>query len=103
MQLTITGHHCDITPALREYVTGKFQKLNHRGSVSQVNTILKIEKLEQIAEATVHVPGHEFYASARSADMYSAIDELIDKLVKQVQKHHEKQTQHHERPQHDDI
>lgn len=98
MQLTITGHHCPITDALREYVNEKMGRLTHRGdSIISLSVILKVEKLDQIAEATAHVPGQEFHASATAGDMYSAIDELADKLIRQIQKHHEKQTNHHEK------
>jgi putative sigma-54 modulation protein len=44
----------------------------------------------QKAEATVHTSGAELFADATSADLYAAIDALIDKLDRQIVKHKEK-------------
>lgn len=99
MQLNLTGHHCDITPALRTFTTEKFDRLTKCGdSITHVNVVLKVEKLLHSADAILHVPGAEIHASANAKDMYAAIDELIDKLERQVKKHREKQKQHHHKP-----
>lgn len=96
MQMNITGHHVEVTPALRDYVTGKMDKVvRHFDNVTNVHVVLSVEKLRQIAEATIHLAGNDVYATAEDADMYAAIDALIDKLDRQVKKHKEKGSDHH--------
>lgn len=91
MQLNLTGHHVDITDPLRDYVNEKFTKLErHFDHVTNVHVILSVEKLDQKAEATVHISGADVFAEATKDDMYAAIDALIDKLDRQVIKHKEK-------------
>ncbi len=60
MQLNITGHHIEITDPLREFVNNKFAKLEqYFDRINQVYVVLSVEKVQQIAEATVHVNGGE--------------------------------------------
>ncbi|AKO53171.1 MULTISPECIES: ribosome hibernation promoting factor [Marinobacter] len=92
MQLNISGHHVELTEALKEYVNEKFQRLErHFDQISNTNVTLQVEKLRQIAEATVNISGGELHAKAESEDMYAAIDALVDKLDRQILKHKEKQ------------
>ena len=96
MQLNVTGHHMDITPALSDYVSEKLERLERRfDNVTNVHVILSVEKERQKAEATVHISGANLFADATHDDMYAAIDALIDKLDRQVTKHKEKKTDHH--------
>ncbi|EAR21872.1 ribosome hibernation-promoting factor, HPF/YfiA family [Nitrococcus mobilis] len=98
MQIDITGHHVEITEALRDYVGSKFDKLErHFDNVVDVHVVLTVEKLNQKAEATLNVSGAKLYAGALEQDMYAAIDGLIDKLDRQVVKHKEKRADHHRR------
>jgi putative sigma-54 modulation protein len=95
MNISITGQHLDVTPALHDYVNTKFERLaRHFDQVTKVHVILNVEKLRQKAEATIHVSGGDLFANAEDADMYAAIDALVDKLDRQVKKHKEKQTNH---------
>jgi putative sigma-54 modulation protein len=88
MNLNITGHHVEVTPALREYVTGKIDRvLRHFDQVTSVHIVLSVEKLKQKAEITLHVKGKDIYADADDTDLYAAIDLLADKLDRQVMKH----------------
>ncbi len=88
MQLNITGHNVEITPAMRDFVTAKFSKLEQFfDRINQVYIVLKVEKVTQIADANLHVNGGEIHASAEGQDMYAAIDGLIDKLARQLTKH----------------
>ncbi|PFG09503.1 MULTISPECIES: ribosome hibernation promoting factor [unclassified Marinobacter] len=92
MQLNISGHHVELTEALKDYVNEKFQRLErHFDQISNTNVILQVEKLRQIAEATVNISGGELHAKAETEDMYAAIDALVDKLDRQILKHKEKQ------------
>jgi putative sigma-54 modulation protein len=98
MQLSVTGHHLDITPALREYVGTKLAKLErHFDNMTDIHCILSVEKLLHKAEATVHLSGGKIHADSVEPDMYAAIDMLVDKLDRQVKKHKEKLTDHHAR------
>ncbi|WP_370560386.1 ribosome hibernation promoting factor [Edwardsiella tarda] len=95
MQLNITGHHLEITDAIRQFVSEKFAKLEqYFDQINQVNVTLSIEKVDHIAEATVFINGGELHASAEQEDMYAAIDVLIDKLARQLNKHKDKLKQH---------
>ncbi len=92
MQLNITGHHVELTSALKDYVNNKFQKLErHFDHISNVQVTLSVEKQRQKAEANLHIAGGEVHACAENDDMYAAIDLLIDKLDRQLLKHKEKQ------------
>ncbi len=91
MQLNLTGHHVELTDALRAYVHDKFQRLaRHFEHINNVHVILSVEKLVQKAEAKLHVNGGEIFADSSDSDMYAAIDLLVDKLDRQVKKHKDK-------------
>ncbi len=98
MQLSITGHHIDVTEPLKAYVSDKLDKLDrHSDQITNVHVVLTVEKLEQKAEATVHISGGELFADATTDDMYAAIDALTDKLDRQLIKHKEKNIARHHR------
>lgn len=95
MQINLSGHHVEITDSLRDYVDTKFTKLErHFDHINNVYVILNVEKLNQKAEATMHLDGGEVFATSEHSDMYAAIDSLIDKLDRQVIKHKEKLKRH---------
>jgi putative sigma-54 modulation protein len=96
MQLNLTGHHVDITPSLKDFVSDKFERLErHFDNVTNVHVVLKVEKQRKMAEATLHVAGGKLFADSHSEDMYAAIDSLTDKLDRQIKKHKEKLKDHH--------
>ena len=96
MKITITGHHLELTDSLREYVNSKLGRLErHFDQVTNIDVILSVEKLRQMAEATVPVNGSKIFANAEELDMYAAIDALVDKLDRQIIKRKEKITDHH--------
>ncbi|MEZ5599162.1 MAG: ribosome-associated translation inhibitor RaiA [Pseudomonadales bacterium] len=96
MQMSISGHHIDVTEPLRAYVTDKFDRLQrHADHITNVHVVLSVEKLVQKAEATVHVSGAELFADAATEDLYAAIDMLADKLDRQLIKHKEKNVDRH--------
>ncbi|MEO1766262.1 ribosome hibernation-promoting factor, HPF/YfiA family [Thiobacter aerophilum] len=95
MNLTVTGHHVEVTPAIRDYVKAKLERITrHFDHVIDVNVILSVEKLIHKAEANIHVSGRDLFAASQDADMYAAIDALADKLDRQVLKHKEKNGGH---------
>jgi putative sigma-54 modulation protein len=96
MQINITGHHVDITAALRAYVEDKFERLErHFDNMTNVHVILEVVKERQKAEATIHVSRGQVYADSEDENMYAAIDSLTDKLDRQIKKHKEKLKDHH--------
>lgn len=91
MNLTVTGHHVDVTSSMRNYVNDKMERLQRRSDrVFGVHVILSVEKLRQKAEATIQVAGTRLYADTTEPDMYAAIDLLTDKLDRQLVRHKEK-------------
>ena len=95
MQINISGHHVEVTPSLKDYVTNKLGRLGrHSDRITNTDVTLIVEKLRQKAEATVHVSGADLFATSESEDMYAAIDALTDKLDRQLIKHKEKMRGH---------
>jgi len=95
MNLTLTGVHLEITPAIRAYVLAKLDRVNrHFDHVIDVNVVLSVDKLRKKVEANVHVRGKDIHAEAVDPDMYAAIDMLADKLDRQVLKYKEKISAH---------
>ena len=96
MQLSITGHHVDLTESLNSFIEQKFEKLErHYDHITQAHVVLSVEKLQHRAEATAHVTGAELFANAEAEDMYNAIDLLVDRLDRQLIKHKEKTVARH--------
>ena len=96
MQINITGHHVEVTPALRAYATEKLQRLSrHFDHVISIDVILKIENHHQQAEAKVNAAGKALFAQESGEDMYAAIDGLSDKLDKQVRRYKDRVRGHH--------
>jgi putative sigma-54 modulation protein len=95
MNIYLTGHHVEITPAIRDYVSSKLQRITHHfDHVIDVNVVLTVEKLNQKVEASVHVRGKDIHCESTDGDMYAAIDGLIDKLDRTIIKHKEKSLGH---------
>jgi putative sigma-54 modulation protein len=95
MQLTITGHHLEITTPLKAYVESKLERLQrHFDQITTTHVILTVEKMVQRAEANIHIAGGDLFAQAESEDMYAAIDALADKLDRQLIKHKQKHRGH---------
>ena len=101
MNLTISGHHLEVTPALREYVLSKLDRITrHFDQVVDITVLLSVEKLSekdrrQKAEVTVHVKGKDIFAEQSSEDLYASIDQLMDKLDRQVGRYKDKVQDHH--------
>ena len=97
MNLNMTGHHLEITPSIRDYVSSKMIRINrHFDHVIDVNMILSVEKLRQKIEANVHLSGKDIFVESENPDMYAAIDLLVDKLDRQIIKHKEKVKNKHD-------
>jgi len=91
MNINLTGHHLEITPAIRDHVTSKLGKIKrHFDHLIDINVILSVNKLVQKAEATVHLSGKTVFAEADDDNLYVAVDKLVDLLDRQVLKHKDK-------------
>lgn len=101
MNLTISGHHLDITPALRGYVTSKIDRISrHFDQVVDVKVLLSVEKQKekdkrQRAECNIRVKGNDLFAESAHQDLYAAVDDLVDKLDRQVVRHKNRLQDHH--------
>jgi len=95
VNLTVSGHHVAVTPAMRTYVQSKMDRVTrHFDHVIDVNVILSVEKLTQKAEVTVHVRGKDIFVECGDPDLYAAIDLMIDKLDRQIIKYKDKVQAH---------
>lgn len=98
MNLSVTGHHLEVTDSLKDYINDKVSRLErHFDDLTDIHVILSVEKLRQQAEATLNLDGTRVHAEAEDHDMYAAIDALTDKLDRQVLKHKEKRQERHRR------
>lgn len=101
MNLTISGHHLEVTPALREYVVTKLDRVTrHFDQVVDVSVLLTVDNprekdRRQRAEVTLRVKGRDIFVEQAHEDLYAAIDQLMDKLDRQVVKHKDKVQDHH--------
>jgi len=101
MNLTISGHHLEVTPSLKEYVLTKLDRVTrHFDQVVDINILLTVEKLKekerrQKAEVTLHAKGKDIFVESVEEDLYAAIDSLVDKLDRQIQKYKQKIQDHH--------
>lgn len=105
MNFTISGHHLELTPAIREYVQNKLERIKrHFDHVIDISVILTVDKItekekRQKAEINLRVKGKDLHAESIAYDLYAAIDALVDKLDRQVIKYKDKIQNH----QHDPI
>jgi putative sigma-54 modulation protein len=97
MQIQVTGHQMDVTAALRDYATGKVEKLTRLfEQATSAHVILSVDtKLSHKAECQLSVPGKVLFADAEATDLYVAIDAMIDRMDMQVRKYKSKLTDHH--------
>ena len=96
MQVQISAQHFDVTEAIERHVHDKLARLKkHFDHVVNAHVVLKVQKGEHVAEATIHVRRHDFFADARAADLYAAIDTLAHRLDRQILRHKEKVRDHH--------
>jgi putative sigma-54 modulation protein len=101
MNLTISGHHLEVTPALREYVVNKLDRvMRHFDQVVDITVLLTVEKQKekerrQKAEVNLHVKGRDIHVEHANEDLYAAIDQLVDKLDRQVCRHKDRVQDHH--------
>ncbi len=86
--VNIKGKNLEITPALREYVDKRVGKVTkYFSNIKDINAVLKVEKNRHIVELTVNAGSVLLRAEEGTADMYEAIDLVVEKIEKQIAKH----------------
>lgn len=99
MNLSISGHHLDVTPAIREYVTTKLGRvLRHFDHVIDTQVMLSVEPLQHKAEITMRLPGKDIHCEAAEGNLYAAIDTLIDKTDRKVIQYKDRLQNHAHEP-----
>ena len=95
MDIKVIGLHLDVTPALRQHIEHKLNKvLNHTDSVISASVTLSVDKLVQKSDLQVQVVGKDVHVEGSGSDMYAAIDDMADKFHRQVMKYKEKLSEH---------
>lgn len=90
MKYNIRGENIEVTPPIREYVEKKIGKLNRYFDTppsSDVHVNLSVYNDEQRIEVTIPMPELLLRAEEQHADLYAAIDLVVDKLERQIRKH----------------
>jgi putative sigma-54 modulation protein len=91
MNVNVSGHHVEVTPAILSYVRAKLERISrHFDHVIDAHVILTVDKIRQKAECTLHVRGKDLHCESEEEDLYAAIDLLADKLDRQVLRYKDK-------------
>lgn len=104
MNITISGHHLEVTPAIRQHIENKLERVvRHFDQVIDITVTLTVDKLKEKqkrhrADINLHVPGKDIHVESIAQDLYAAIDLLIDKLDRQVIRHKDKIQDHKHDP-----
>jgi putative sigma-54 modulation protein len=99
MNLNVSGHHVEVTPAILSYVRAKLERISrHFDHVIDAHVILTVDKIRQKAECTLHVRGKDLHCESEEDDLYAAIDLLADKLDRQVLRYKDKRYVEKKRP-----
>ncbi len=93
MNISITGRHFTVTQALQDHVKKRFEALSkHFDRIIDAHVVLRVERENQIAEVTIHIPHQPpIHAKADKTDMYASVDMMMDKVKHQIEKQKGKQ------------
>lgn len=95
--MKITGRHLVVTPALRQHIENRFERLTrYEVKLSHLEVILGVSKLQHCAEVVCTMQGRRIQAKGSTREMYATIDQLVDRLGVQIRKHKERQADHKE-------
>jgi putative sigma-54 modulation protein len=98
MQLNVKGKNLQVSDSIRDYAERKLSKLDKQvHELTRIEIELAVEKNpsvadNQVAEATVWLKGHTLRAREATRDMKASIDELTEKLVRQIREERDKKT-----------
>ena len=108
-QINITGINLELTDALKNYVKEKAAKLfEHNDRIIRANFDLeyiptKAPEQSFVAKSTIEIAGPNIVLSVTSADLYKSIDDLVDKLIRQIRRAHRLEKEKRNHPQDIDI
>ena len=95
MDIQYTGKHTTITDAMKSYAEKKLSRLSpFTDFIKNVHITFSVDQLDQTVQATINVTSQTLHASSTAHDIYAALDDLTDKIVRQLKKHKEKTTSH---------
>ena len=95
MNIIVTGRHLEVTPALKKYAEDKIKKFSrYLSNISEAIITLSIEKYRHKVEVLLKVNGVLIQAEGITGEIYSSIDEVVEKLERQVKKYKEKLVSH---------
>ena len=85
MQISVSGHHVQITEAIEQYIRKKLCRLEkHYQPIINSQVILTVDKNVQKAETRIHISGAEVFAEAESNNLYTSIDKMVKKLDRKM-------------------
>ena len=95
MNIIVTGRHLEVTPALKNYVEKKVKRFDrYLSNISEAIVTLGVEKYRHKAEVLLKVNGMLIQAEGITGDVYASIDEVAEKLERQIKKYKEKLVSH---------
>jgi putative sigma-54 modulation protein len=91
MQVAVTFRHMETDEGVKAYVKEKVQKLQkYIENPREVHVVLAVEKFRHIAEITIVGNGRTFNGQGRDNDLHAAIDQMVDKMERQIRERREK-------------
>lgn len=95
MNIIVNGRHLEVTPALKNYAEKKIQRFDrYLSNISEAVVTLTVEKYRHKVEVLLKVNGVLIQAEGITGDVYSSIDEVAEKLERQIKKYKEKLVSH---------
>ncbi len=95
MNIIVTGRHLEVTPALKDYAEKKIKRFDrYLSNISEAVVTLNVEKYRHKVEVLLKVNGVLIQAEGITGDVYSSIDEVAEKLERQIKKYKEKLVSH---------
>jgi putative sigma-54 modulation protein len=88
MQIAVTFRHTDTDEGTKDYVKEKVERLQkYIENPREVHVVLSTEKFRHIAEITIIADGVTLNSEGRKSDLYAAIDQMVDKMERQIREH----------------
>ncbi len=95
MNIIINGKHLEITPSIKDYTEGKIKKFSRfLPNISESIVTLSVEKHRHKVDVLLKADGKVLQAVSITDEIYSSIDDVIEKIERQIKKYREKVTSH---------
>jgi len=87
VEIIVTGRHMELTPTLKDYAKSKVSKLTkYLDNILAAHIVLSVEKYRHIAEITIYLDGVNITSKGETEDMYASIDQVTEKIERQIKK-----------------